>query len=86
MRIVLNSAKVISHLYATLTFCLTWPSSMQGILAFFSILAVDFVAETNAPCLVDGFDYYSRLKISMAAPLNTKEGLTKTGYPTSEAN
>ena len=68
VRILLNGAKVMSHLYATLVYCLSFPSAMGELLAMFSLLALDVFAETKAPCALVGFDYYTQLHLAVAVP------------------
>ena len=49
--------------------CLTWPSSLRPLLDFFSFLSADVVAESRVPCAFDGFDYFTRVKLAVGAPL-----------------
>ena len=62
-RIVLNFAKVASHCYGTLTWCIFLPGTLKSMLAVLSLLAVDIFAETRAPCWITDFDYYIKLQI-----------------------
>ena len=49
-RIVLNFAKVATHCYGTLSFCITLPRAMKGMLAALSIFAADFAVVARVPC------------------------------------
>ena len=54
-KIVINGAKVMSHLYGTLAYCLVFPRDMVQLMSIANLLAVDFVAETKMPCWVNEF-------------------------------
>ena len=49
-KIVINSAKVCSHLYGTLTYCLSFPGAMVHLMSIANLLAFDVVAQTKMPC------------------------------------
>ena len=42
---------------------------MDHFLSITALFAVDFVQETRVPCLIVGFDYYTRVKIAALGPL-----------------
>ena len=42
---------------------------MDHFLSVTALFAVDFVQETRVPCLIVGFDYYTRVKIAALGPL-----------------
>ena len=42
---------------------------MKGLIAVFSLLSADPIEETNAPCFLTSFDYYTRITIAALAPL-----------------
>jgi len=69
VRIVMNACKIVNHLYSTLVYCLQWPQSMKMFLGCVSLFAFDLFGETRMPCVVSGFDYYSRVLVAIFAPL-----------------
>ena len=67
LRIFFNAAKVASHCYGTLIYCLHFPKSMDGLLAVANFFALDLVGETKIPCAFS-FDYFTRVNVAIAAP------------------
>ena len=68
-RIMLNFAKVATHCYGTLMWCISLPGALNSMLKVLSVFAVDLAAETRIPCWVPQFNYFDRLELAMAAPL-----------------
>ena len=69
MRILLNACKITTNLYGTLSYCVTWPSAMNGILAAAALLTLDVITELKLPCFFTQFDYYDRAFVAIVAPV-----------------
>ena len=66
-RIVFNTSKVLSHMYASIWWCLTWPAALQHMMKVFDFLGLELLSE--APCIMRGFDYYFALPLVALAPV-----------------
>ena len=53
----------------TLSYCLILPKAMNQLLAIASLLVLDVFEESRLPCLVTEFDYFSKIKVAIFAPL-----------------
>ena len=69
VRICLNSAKVVAHLYSSLHWCIHWPSAMLKLRDMAAIFSLDIFSQARMPCLLTGFTFYTRIRIAIAAPL-----------------
>ena len=78
-RILLNAAKIISNLYSTLNWCLSWPAAMQHLTRMCSFLTFDLLTATQSPCWITGFSYYTRVEVALAAPIAITVGAVLVG-------
>jgi len=69
LRIVLNSAKIMTHLYSTLQYCVAWPAAMNVMIKVASVFALDLFEPARLPCIVTGYDYYFRVWVAILTPL-----------------
>ena len=69
LRVVLGFAKIITHLFSTLSYCFWLPSAMDGVLAVSSLIIFDIFNETRLPCFVPNFSFYTKVLIVTVAPL-----------------
>ena len=58
----------IPHADSTLTYCLTWPTSMKTLFAIASTFALDIFSETKMPCAMTGFTYFTRILVAVFMP------------------
>ena len=69
LRIFLNAAKIVTHLWGTLTYCVRMPQSMNKILELASVFALDIISDGKPKCAFPDFTYITRVKIAAFAPL-----------------
>ena len=74
-RILLNGMKVVTHLYSTLSFCVSWPASLDAFREVAALLAVDPVTESKLPCFFASWDLDSRVNVALLAPIAVVVGV-----------
>ena len=69
-RIVLNAAKVLSHLFSgSLVYCAHFPKSMNFLMDAAAMFALNLVSETKLPCHFVSFDFYTRVIVAAVGPI-----------------
>ena len=70
-RIIETACKIQAHLSSSLTYCLTYPRSLDVFRSVMSILAFDMVDDTKIECMKVDFevDYYVKVKAAAFGPL-----------------
>ena len=67
-RILLNAAKVVTHLYGTLQYCIFWPAAMDGLRNFAAFVTIDVFTAAKTPCIWASFNYLDKIVLVAGAP------------------
>ena len=69
VQILFNAAKVYTHLYGTLAYCIQWPTAIDQLFDIFSVLSLNLVENSRMPCWYPKFDYFDQFWAMALTPV-----------------